>query len=175
MFRYLGKALATAALACTMSPALALEWPMNVAAAGCQIEWRGPDGYYELATSKGTDAFPTIRFSRQDWGTGIYPFVPLCGGACQHGAGRDALHRLFPLKVGKKITFSTGAEQTTLHVKKRERVAPLNHDAFLVQTTDTSGAKFQSWWAPKLGWIVAYKDRSFYKVVTAFSCHKGLS
>lgn len=174
-YRVLPTALGALFLACSLTQASELGWPTKVAPAGCLFEWVGVDGYRELATSKGESQFPVILFSRDDWPEGNYIFVPACGADCLQDPGREAMHTLFPLKVGKRVDFVSQGAEVTLEVKRYEPVPPLDRNAYLIETTTSHGEKHESWWDPDLGWIIAYRSGSFYKVVKSFSCSKGVA
>lgn len=149
-------------------------WPFFVAPEGCRFEWEGPGGYRETAFSHGRAAFPTILFSRTDWGPKVFPFVPICGGLCRTPDGKDALRALFPLEVGKKAGFAHRGRAVRMEVLGREVFAALHGlEAFHIRTSLSPGGVFDSWWAPELGWLAKFDDGRQEKTVVRVSCPDG--
>lgn len=151
------------------------EWPFAVAPAGCRFEWTGTDGYRETAFSQGVAQFPTILFSRTDWGPDAFPFVPFCGEPCMTDKGQAALRSLFPLKVGTATNFISDDQTIQISVDRLDRITALDGlPAYLVTTAFSGEPDIQSWWAPSVGWLVRFETQGFRKTVRQIDCPGGV-
>jgi len=154
-------------------------WPIPIAAKGCEFEWRGPSEYFEIARSLGAGVFPEIGFSRHDYGFRPMSYTPICGSFCISTTARKQFHAFFPLKAGKTIEIAHGNINVVLEVKSLTRLATSpDFKSFEVLTTVKLGenvhSKYTSWWSDEAGWILGYKDETFEKWVVAVNCSTPL-
>lgn len=110
-----------------------------------------------------------ITFKRR--GTDLTTWVPFCWGCASNKFEEDKYNGLWPLAIGKTVSFARTRERDgnkwlhTISVVKIEKVSTPagNFEAYVVeeQARSTSGnwsATSRHWWAPAIGYIVRSEE-----------------